>query len=304
MMYEAPWNEKPYCRFMEFIRPQADRYLILRDMLEEMGFDWLTINLEGNRHFFVLPSGRNLLRVERPAAFMPKTVLTAHYDRVEGSPGANDNSAAVFELLDTALKLRERRLQDYLIIFTDKEELRRGEGVRDQGSFALGRFLRRLGMGALQVFIFDACGTGDSLIISTMADYLLKDDKRPGTEAARQLARHLRRRALETARKLSMEKVLLIPTPFSDDAGFLRAGIIAQTITMLPSLEAAPFASLIRKRPGFSGALISRERQEGQDIRLIPETWRNLNGPADSHLRLTPEHFKKVVRFALALCGD
>jgi hypothetical protein len=289
---------------MEFIMPKADRYLILKDILEELGFDWLAINLEGNRHFFVLPPGQNPLRMEKPATFIPRTVLTAHYDRVEGSPGANDNSAAVFELLDTALKLRKKNLQDYLIIFTDKEELMQGEGIRHQGSFALGRFLRRLGMGDLQVFIFDACGTGDSLIISTMADHLLKDDKRPGTEAVRQLVRHLRRRALETTRILNMEKVLLIPTPFSDDAGFLRAGIIAQTITMLPSVEAAPFASLIRKRPGFSGALISRERQKGQDTRLIPETWRNLNGPADSHLRLTPEHFKKVVRFALALCGD
>ncbi|MDR1902948.1 MAG: Zn-dependent exopeptidase M28 [Treponema sp.] len=300
MMYEAHWNEKPYCRFMEFIMPKADRYLILRDMLEEMGFDWLSINLDGNRHFFVLPPGQNPLR---EGSSVPGTVLTAHYDRVEGSPGANDNSAAVFELLDTALKLREKKLQDYLIIFTDKEELRQGEGLRNQGSFALGRFLRQRGLGALQVFIFDACGTGDSLIISTMADHLLKDDKRPGTEGARQLARHLRRRALETARKLSMEKVLLIPTPFSDDAGFLRAGIIAQTITMLPSAEASPFASLIRKRPGFSSVLISRESRNGQDTRLIPETWRSLNGPADSHLRLTPEHFKKVVRFALALCG-
>jgi hypothetical protein len=287
---------------MEFIMPKADRYLILRDILEELGFDWLTINLDGNRHFFVLPPGQNPLLEER-SAFMPRTVLAAHYDRVEGSPGANDNSAAVFELLDTALKLREKKLQDYLIIFTDKEELRQGEGLRNQGTFSLGKFLRHRGMGTLQVFIFDACGTGDNLIISTMADHLLRDDKRPGTERARQLAHFLRRRALETARMLNMEKVLLVPTPFSDDAGFLRAGIIAQTITMLPSAEAAPFASLIRKRPGFSGALISRELQKGQDTRLIPETWRNLNGPADSHLRLTPEHFKKIVRFALALCG-
>jgi hypothetical protein len=31
----------------------------------------------------------------------------------------------------------------------------------------------------------------------------------------------------------------LPPTPFSDDAGFLRAGLAAQTITVLPAKEAA-----------------------------------------------------------------
>jgi hypothetical protein len=38
--------------------------------------------------------------------------------------------------------------------------------------------------------------------------------------------------------------------------------------------------------------------------RLIPETWRAINGPEDSHIRLTPEHYEKVVKFAVELCRD
>jgi hypothetical protein len=98
-----------------------------------------------------------------------------------------------------------------------------------------------------------------------------------------------------------MDKALLLPTPFSDDAGFLRAGIPAQTITVLPGNEAGPFISHLRNKPGLAQALINREVQKEYDPRLIPETWRRLNGPEDSRHRLTPEHFSQVVRFACAL---
>ena len=106
-----------------------------------------------------------------------------------------------------------------------------------------------------------------------------------------------------------MEKVLLVPTHFSDDAGFLLAGLAAQTITVLPSEEAADLASLLRTKPEFIDALISREAlfatqanpQTGTKLR-IPETWRSLNGPEDGPQRLTPRHYKRVVTFACELC--
>jgi hypothetical protein len=100
-----------------------------------------------------------------------------------------------------------------------------------------------------------------------------------------------------------MDRVLLTPTPFSEDAGFLLAGIAAQTITMLPAAEASQVAVLLRNRGDFADALINREAQERYCRLQIPETWRSLNGPGDSPLRLTPEHYKRVVRFACELCG-
>jgi hypothetical protein len=303
-MYDEPWNEEPYRRFRDFIAPGAGRYGMLASFLDEGRFDYRLVELAGNRHFFIFPPGEDPFQGGNPPVpkVPPKTVLAAHYDRVKGSPGANDNSAAVFELLETAGRLKEKNAGNWLIIFTDKEELQRGEGIKSQGSFTLGTLLRDLGLGKIQIFIFDACGAGDNLIISTMADHLLAGDQGPAIAQARNLARLMRTRALETARNLSMDKVLLIPTPFSDDAGFLRAGIVAQTITMLPSAEAARFASLIRHKPDFPSVLISRDSQRPRDRALIPETWRSLNGPGDSPLRLTPEHFRRVVRFAVGLC--
>jgi hypothetical protein len=228
-------------------------------------------------------------------------ILVSHYDRAANSPGANDNSAAVFQLIETARKLDEVGQKRWLVIFTDKEELTAGEGIQDQGAYTLATALRDTGIGGGQFYIFDACGTGDTLVISTMADHLMKDEGGLGIAKTRQQVQMLRTRALETARKLNMTRILLAPTPFSDDVGFLRAGIAAQTITVLPAEEAARLASLLRSKPDLTTALISRDAPD-IDHRLIPETWRSLNGPRDDYIRLTPAHFGQVVRFACSLC--
>jgi hypothetical protein len=229
-------------------------------------------------------------------------ILTAHYDRVPGSPGANDNGAAVFMLLETALRLRESPAAGWRIVFTDKEELSGEEGLTAQGSYALARGLLKAGLGGTRIFNFDACGTGDTLIISTAAEELLKTRGGAGARRTRNRVRELRERALGAARNLGLDRVLLLPTPFSDDAGFLRGGLPAQTITVLPRGEASRFAALIRREPALARAFLSREGLEPRLKESLPETWRTLNGPEDGPERLTPEHYGRIVRFALALC--
>ena len=113
----------------------------------------------------------------------------------------------------------------------------------------------------------------------------------------------LRHFALDTARESRMTKVLLAPTPFSDDLGFFRAGLAAQTITMLPSEECNFLVSELRKNPFFTDVLISANMRRNTRLQSIPETWRALNTAIDSYLRLTPNNFKRVVNFAEALCS-
>ncbi|MDR2630723.1 MAG: Zn-dependent exopeptidase M28 [Spirochaetaceae bacterium] len=315
-MIKSPLTEVPYRYFKEFIAPATDRFAFLNALLDKLDLRRSTLTIAGHRHFMVFPplEGQSLPEEEKKArghggkwngtalhvSSVP-IVLVAHYDRVADSPGANDNSAAVFLLIETAMKLRQKKSKNWIIIFTDKEELTCGEGIKSQGSYTLAMGLRRAGLGGGRFFIFDACGTGDTLIISTTADHLMKNEKGLGITKTRQAVQQLRNLALETTRELHMDKVLLLPTPFSDDAGFLRAGIPAQTITVLPGKEAGPFISLLRNKPGLDQALVNREIQQQVDRRLIPETWRRLNGPGDSYPRLTPEHFFQVVRFACAL---
>jgi hypothetical protein len=307
-MMKFPLSEDPYRSFKEFIAPETDRFAFLSALLDKLSLRQSTIAIAGNRHFMVFPSheGPDAPKGQHNPAFQTRSVpivLVAHYDRVADSPGANDNSAAVFLLIETALKLRQKKAKNWLIIFTDKEELTQDEGIKNQGSYTLARGLRQAGLGGGRFFIFDACGTGDTLIISTTADHLMKNETGLGIIKTRQAVQQLRNLALETTRELQMDKVLLLPTPFSDDAGFLRAGIPAQTITVLPGKEAGPFISLLRNNPGLDHALVNREIQKNYNQRLIPETWRRLNGPGDSYPRLTPEHFSRVVRFACALSG-
>ncbi|GHV91557.1 hypothetical protein AGMMS50268_20600 [Spirochaetia bacterium] len=298
-------TDPPYNRFFDFIAPGADRFGILKSLLEEFQLNSLVLPIAGNRHFLIFPRGQGLK--SSPGTGFPfrgqsPIVLAAHYDRVPQSPGANDNSAAVFHLIKAALRLEERKTGYWIIIFTDKEELGAGEGITSQGSYTLAETLRQEGLGEARVYIFDACGAGNTLIISTTTDHLLQNDAGTGARKAQRHIQGLRNLALETARNLNLEKTLLLPTPFSDDAGFLRAGIPAQTITTLPAAEAFPFAALLRGQPHFSDALLSRESQEIADKQRIPETWRSLNSPTDDHQRLTPEYYDQIIRFAVGLC--
>jgi hypothetical protein len=288
-------------RFKEFIALSTDRYGMLKSLLDELHLRPQVITISGNRHFFLASSEQGPVQCW-PASTQNAIILVAHYDRVTDSPGANDNSAAVFELIEAALKLRQARVHSWRIIFTDKEELYPGEGIRDQGSYTLAKGLRDIGFRNSRFYIFDACGSGDTLIISTMADHIMRTEQGLGIVKTRHLVQQLRNQALKTVRYLNMDRVRLIPTPFSDDAGFLRAGIAAQTITMLPSSEAAAFGSLVRHKPDFADALVNREAQHGYDRRLIPATWKRLNGPEDNYYQLTPQYFSQVVRFICALC--
>jgi hypothetical protein len=301
-----PLKDPPWNRFFEFIAPDADRYNMLTSMIDTMGLNSAVFPIAGNRHFFIFPRGRIIKPGESGLPFRRQSpvVLASHYDRVPGSSGANDNSAAVMQLLRAALRLTEQGTDYWIIIFTDKEELASGESFKDQGSYSLAEYLRLAGLADARIFIFDACGAGDTMIVSSTTDHLLKGERSRGILKARQLVTGLRNLALDTVRYLNLDKVLRLPTPFSDDAGFLKAGLPAQTITMLPAGEAASWASVLRKRPELIDFLLSGALQNTPDRLLIPETWRNLNGPADSHLQLTPEHYDRVIRFASALCAS
>ena len=278
------FNTLPYNRFSDFISIDADRFTLLCSMLDECSLNYQVLEINGNRHIVIKDKTDNQIK--------SRLIFTAHYDRVPQSPGANDNGAAVFQLIETALKFNSQKDNSRIMfIFTDGEELSKGESLRLQGSYSLGLYLKKNGFGKTPIFSFDACGTGDTLIISTASETLLKKESGEGAETARRKAQALRRTALEAARKARLQKVLLLPTPFSEDAGFLLSGLSAQTITVLPQNEAA----MVK---GDSITLFSNK-----DRRLIPETWRLLNGPGDSPLRLTVEHWKNIIAFAEALAA-
>lgn len=305
---EPDWAERgPYNRFYDFIAPGADRFSLLVEHTAKLGLNSVVIQIEGSRHFFIFPQGNGLKQAAGrafPFRGQKPVILTAHYDRVDGSPGANDNSVAVFHLLNAALRLDASDADYWIIIFTDKEELQNGEGIESQGSCGLAKKLRGWGLANARIYNFDACGTGDTFVISSTVDYLFKKETRPGLHRARQTVEHLREQALNAARSIHIRNVLLAPTPFSDDAGFLQGGIPSQTITMLPSAEAAPYAAALRLHPDLIDMVISGTIKHTPNRRIVPETWLCINGPQDTHLRLTPEYYEYIIRFAVELCRN
>ncbi|MDR0322967.1 MAG: M28 family peptidase [Treponema sp.] len=295
----------PYDRFNYFIAPKVNRFKALIQIIELMGFNSLVMDFDKNKHFFIFPPGKKLPRPVGSA--LPKMgespyILVAHYDRVDGSPGANDNSIAVFHLLRAAVLLTRKNLENWMIIFTDKEELTAGESLIFQGSYKLAQKLKAWGFEKAKIFNFDACGTGDTLVFSNTADAILKSGDSPNVLKIKTGIQQLRYHALETASLIQFEKFLIAPAPVCDDMGFLRAGLAAQTVTMLPSEEADQFEEVLRKYPEFTDSLLSGGIKNSSSRRFFPATWKNLNGPADTPSRLTPQHFEKTVNFIVELC--
>jgi len=294
----------PYDRFGYFIASKVDRYKTLLTTIEKLSFNSFVISIEDNRHIFILPPDKKLPRKKGetfPFAGESPYIFVAHYDRVMGSPGANDNSIAVFHLLNVANNFIKRGVNQWIILFTDKEELKKGESFENQGSFALGQKLKSWGLEKAKIFNFDSCGTGDTFVISTITDLILRNSANSNIAKLNEDIRILRNHVLETAHNLRLDKVLLAPIPFCDDIGFLRAGFAAQTITMLPSAEATQYEEILRKHPDFPALLISGKIKTSPERRHLPTTWKNINTPADTPDRLTPQFFDQVLKFIMEL---
>jgi hypothetical protein len=284
-----------YNHFSDFIDTGKNRFNTLMSIIGELKLPASVVNIDGKRHIFVSPSSI------KHSGGKTSTVLVAHYDRIPGSPGANDNGAAVFMLIEAALRLRGRVTNEWLIILTDKEELARGESLKAQGAYLLAKCLKETRLESGKVFIFDACGRGNTIIISKTAGYLLKNEHGGTIAPLKKQLRLLQLRAIEAAKSSLAGHFLLMPTPFSDDIGFLRAGMAAQTITVLPEKEAADFSGLVRRNELYINALISSEQQRRRGVEHIPMTWRLLNTPEDTAEQLDWNNFESIVQFAMEL---
>lgn len=305
---ETDWTKiSPYDRFSYFVAIKVDRFKALLTTIEKLSLSSLVFAIAGNKHIFIFPPKKKIplpLGSALPPMGENPFILVAHYDRVEGSPGANDNSIAVFHLLRAASLLAQRNLDNWMIVFTDKEELVSGESFESQGSFTLAQRFKSWGLEKARIFNFDACGTGDTFIFSNLTDFVLSKSDSPHIVKIKSDMQFLRNHVLKIAGLLRLEKYLLAPAPFCDDMGFLRAGFAVQTVTMLPSEEAAQFEEILRKYPEFTKLLVTGEIKKSAERRHLPATWKNLNNAGDTVARLTPKHFDLVTRFIVELCAS
>jgi len=285
--------------FTAFLAPGIDRCEFISAWLRARKIPHAVVELAGKSHIVVRFSSDSY-----DPRFRMKT-LVAHYDRADGTPGANDNSAACFQLMLLAERLASPRAEPYVthnvrIFFTDGEEAAGTEGIAGQGAFALGSGLRKLKMTEDDVYVFDACGRGDTLILSTAG---LKNKGSMGERL-----RLLHERSAVLARSVAGENWMSLHTPYSDNAGFLASGIASQVFTVLPRSEADALAQALGKSDGdkkregtnpHEKKALERaltKNRYGKDTAesldpAIPETWKLMHTANDSADTLTAQAF-------------
>ena len=117
--------------FTSFLDPNLDRCAFISAWLGERSISHTIVELAGKKHIVV-----RFTSDAYDPRFRMKT-LVAHYDRADGTPGANDNSAACFQLMLLAERLASPRVKSYgthnvRIFFTDGEEAAGTGGIAGQ----------------------------------------------------------------------------------------------------------------------------------------------------------------------------
>lgn len=179
-------------------------------------------------------------------------VLIAHHDAVPGSPGANDNAAAVAILLHLLPRLAVPSGLRVRLLFTAAEEI---------GYLGARAWVRDLGVsGIAGVLSLELCGIGDSLAIWDAAE------PTPFLRTIRGALEGIGRRSDETYHVVGR-----IPVFGSDHRAFAAAGVPAYGLSIVPSAEAealrrfvlspvrSTFLHLVRRPPPFSTYHTSRD---------------------------------------------
>jgi hypothetical protein len=221
-------------------------------------------------------------------------VVTAHHDRVPGTPGALDNSAACVQLVE--FLSTDRGAFNTLVVFTDREELgswnpmaplRSATAPSEQGSYELGKAFAGMGLRAPMVFPLDVTGRGDALILSRASEGLARHGGRNGGLDA--IIAQTDSMAVAVARMMAgRAPVYRARVPFGEDLGFMLAGVPALTVTVLPRDEAMAIAGL--------GGLPAWASPMAPGLKT-PGTWSHLHGPGDTTDLYTADAFELVGRF-------
>ncbi len=143
------------------------------------------------------------------ASDAPSLLFCAHYDAVPGSPGANDNGAALCILIQLAKTLRQENIPARFAFFD-------GEEQGNSGSRLYADTLDRQSLTG--VINLDVCGYGDSLVICGKGY-----EKKP-------VFRSFCNKSLLKAHQGHIVKYL----PKSDEASFARMRIPVLSMAMVP----------------------------------------------------------------------
>lgn len=199
-----------------------------------------------------------------------RIVLGAHYDRVEEAPGANDNGAAVAQLVMLACELCTSGVthDDLTIVLFDNEEIM-ADSPEASGSRNFAQYLRDRGCTPEKIVVLDVTGVGDTVILSSEV------------QASGALRSQIRRE-LDSCYIPSVE----MWTPNSDSLMFNEVGFDCILLCTLPS------ASLRLLEPTAGPTLWNQESNK------FPDEWLKLHTERDDLTSISEEAFV-IMRKAL-----
>jgi hypothetical protein len=295
--------------FLRFLSPSADRLGELCAILSKRGLAYRLLVIGERRHV--------LVRLGRGS---PRFIVSAHYDRVPGSPGFLDNSAACLELADFGARVaagrRGRALsggagaeissadkgsEGLFLLFTDGEEAPGTGGPLDQGSYALSLALKAaLGgeaiAGLAGFLVVDVTGRGGRLLFSRAPAALLERHGLAESPLAQGLF-SLERLCLASAQRAGLAQPLSLPLPWSDDLGFLLGGLPALSVSLLPEEEATAYAGLCAEyaQGSLPGRTAAPSREEAGPS--WPATWSYLHSREDGIALASEASFALMASF-------
>ncbi len=289
--------------FKAFLKKDLNRCDFISQWLSAHNVPHSIVSLAQKKHIIIKYSAQFYDK-----NFKMKT-LTAHYDRAPDTQGANDNSASCFILMNFAKKLCSyTKPHNIKIIFTDGEEAG-AAGLKEQGAYTLGTGLKKLKMDGDDIFVFDMCGRGDTLILSRSG--IFGRDK-----AKTKRLDELHKRAELLAQRACPNQWLSMLTAYSDNAGFIAAGLFAQVITVLPRKEAEtllhclPKEKLTGQNKTAMGELTdmvikNQKPPQGSPFeKIIPFTWQLMHTADDKIETLNSEAFTLTEKYLTALAEN
>ena len=202
-------------------------------------------------------------------------VLVAHHDAVPGSPGANDNAAAVGILLHLLPRLTVPPSLRVRLLFTAAEEL---------GYLGARAYVREMPLdGIAGVLSLELCGIGDSLAIW---------DAKNETGFLRRVTGALD--GLGVRRDEGYRIVGRIPVFGSDHRAFAAAGVPAYGLTMIPLAEADALRRFVLSP--VKSALMHAIRR--------PPPFDTYHTPRDAFSTLDPRALDAVARALSAIVAE